>query len=490
MRVLSRVRLSLANSAVLLSLALVSGTAVAIGAVSLSVLQATLEQRVIHEQAKNTRIAAYVLKQFHSETQFSIHDGRVTRISMPRIPAFSDHVMIEAVGVLSGETATVFALDPQNGDFWRRSTNIVKPDGERAVGTPLGKDGPVYPVVSRGEQYRGQATILGIPYYTEYTPISDPAGKVIGVLYVGVRQASFQRDFAEIRSAIFLAGGTAALVLLAIAFVLARLGLRPLSGMTRAMRALGAGNFDVVLPGLGRQDEIGDMAQAVEDFKLKAVEKAGREAEEKEARAREAAARRTADMHKLADSFDAAVGRIVGTVASAASELAASARTLADTTESTQMLASTVASSSEQASTNVHSVASATEELGSSVREISRQVHESSRIAGEAVRQAEKTDQRVTDLLHAAGRIGDIVKLITAIAEQTNLLALNATIEAARAGEAGRGFAVVASEVKQLATQTSKATGDIGAQIAAMQAATRESVESIKEMGDTINRIS
>src|SRR5205814_102691 len=110
--------------------------------------------------------------------------------------------------------------------------------------------------------------------------------------------------------------------------------------------------------------------------------------------------------------------------------------------------------------------------------------------AAEAVRQAQKTDARIAELSAAAGRIGDVVKLITAIAEQTNLLALNATIEAARAGEAGRGFAVVASEVKQLASQTAKATDEIGTQIAGMQTATQESVAAIKEIGGTIGRIS
>jgi len=150
----------------------------------------------------------------------------------------------------------------------------------------------------------------------------------------------------------------------------------------------------------------------------------------------------------------------------------------------------TVTAASEQASANVEAVAGATEEMSSSVNEISRQVHESSRIASEAVHQAAKTDSRIAQLTQAATRIGDVVALITAIAEQTNLLALNATIEAARAGDAGRGFAVVASEVKQLASQTAKATEEIGTQVAGMQAATNESVAAIKEIGGTIGRIS
>ena len=149
-----------------------------------------------------------------------------------------------------------------------------------------------------------------------------------------------------------------------------------------------------------------------------------------------------------------------------------------------------VAAASDEASANVGAVASAAEEMSASVTEISRQVHDSSRIAADAVKQAERTDVRINELLQAAGRIGDVVKLITAIAEQTNLLALNATIEAARAGESGRGFAVVASEVKALASQTAMATEEISAQVAAMQASTSDAVASIGGITETIAQMS
>jgi methyl-accepting chemotaxis protein len=265
---------------------------------------------------------------------------------------------------------------------------------------------------------------------------------------------------------------------------------RPLTRLVAAMKELASGNFEIALPGLGRSDEIGEVAGAVEMFKAKAVEKAVREAEQKQAQAEAAALQRKADMHRLADQFQAAVGEIVGTVASASTELEAAATTLTHTADNTQRLSTAVAAASEEASTNVQSVASASEELTSSVNEIARQVQESSRIAGQAVTQAKATDARINQLSTASTRIGDAVKIITAIAEQTNLLALNATIEAARAGDAGKGFAVVASEVKALASQTAKATDDIGAQINAIQTATQESVAAIKEIGTTINRIS
>jgi methyl-accepting chemotaxis protein len=264
----------------------------------------------------------------------------------------------------------------------------------------------------------------------------------------------------------------------------------PLRGMVRDMQKLASGDFDVVLPGLGRKDEIGAMAQAVEQFKVKAAERARHEAEQEDAVKRAAASARKAEMHRLADGFDAAVGNIVSAVARLSDELESAASTLTSNADTARQLSDVVAGASQEASVNVQSVALATHELTGSVSEISRHVQESSRIATDAVRQADQTDSRIAALSKAATRIGNVVNLITDIARQTNLLALNATIEAARAGEAGKGFAVVAAEVKTLATETAKATDEISAQIAEMQTATQESVIAIKEIGATIGRIS
>jgi len=265
---------------------------------------------------------------------------------------------------------------------------------------------------------------------------------------------------------------------------------RPMTAMCSAMRKLAAGNFEVVLPGLGRRDELGEMASAVEEFKVQAIARAERDAATQEAQNKAASEARRAELIRFADEFETAVGAIVANVSSSAVQLEAAAGTLTRTAETTQSLSSQVAGASEEASTNMQSVASATEELSASVDEIGRRVKESSEIAEAAVRQAEQTDGRIGKLSRAAQEIGDVVKLITAIAEQTNLLALNATIEAARAGDAGRGFAVVASEVKSLASQTAKATDEISNHISGMQGATQESVAAIKEIGGTIGRIS
>ena len=297
------------------------------------------------------------------------------------------------------------------------------------------------------------------------------------------------RSTSSLVSAGIVEVGCIALALLSFWIAFSKI-VRPLSALTAAMGELARGNFAVILPGLHRSDEVGDMAHAVEEFKIKAEQKARDEAEAKIRQDQVAAQQRKADMHRLADAFESAVGEIVETVSAASTELEASAGSLTATAERAQQLTTSVAASSEQASTNVQSVASATEELSSSVTEIGRQVHESARMATDAVDQAHTTNDRVSELSKAAGRIGEVVELINTIAGQTNLLALNATIEAARAGEAGRGFAVVASEVKALAEQTAKATGEIGQQITGIQAATEESVSAIKGISSTIERLS
>ena len=281
-----------------------------------------------------------------------------------------------------------------------------------------------------------------------------------------------------------------AFVGIVVSFLIGRNISRPVVAMSKAMRELAVGNFEVQLPGLDRRDEVGQMAHAIQDFKVQAVAKAERETAEREEKNRELAAARRAELHNLAERFETAVGDIIENVGSASNELENSAVILTKSSAATQQLSTVVAAASEETSTNVQSVASATEEMAGSINEIGRQVTDSNRITNEAVHQAQKTDARIAELSLAASRIGDVTKLITTIAEQTNLLALNATIEAARAGDAGRGFAVVAQEVKALAAQTAKATSEIATQIAGMQAATQDSVLAIKEISGTIGRVS
>lgn len=292
---------------------------------------------------------------------------------------------------------------------------------------------------------------------------------------------------------------------LAFAVVVGALGAMVLAGLTAAvfivrdialgigsvlspMRTLAAGNLEANVPHQGEKTEVGQIADAVQVFKDAMIAKKSAD----EAVAVEAGAKmqRAETLASATRSFEGMIGELIGSLSSASTEMEATASTLTAATDVTRQLSNDAANNSHDVSQSIQSTASAAEEITSSVNEIGRQVQESSRVAQVAVKQAEKTDASITELSKAAARIGDVVKLITAIAEQTNLLALNATIEAARAGEAGRGFAVVASEVKALASQTAKATDDISAQIAEMQAATGDSVATIKEISTTIDLIS
>jgi methyl-accepting chemotaxis protein len=282
--------------------------------------------------------------------------------------------------------------------------------------------------------------------------------------------------------------GAAVIAGIGVSFYLVRDVSNGIASIVKPMQALGNGDLSAQVPHQGEKTEIGAMADTLQVFKEALIAK--KAADEAAAHDAEAKIERGRRVDNITRDFESMISEIVNTVSSASSQLESSAGTLTATAKRSQELAITVSAASEEASTNVQSVASATEELTSSVNEISRQVQDSARMASEAVGQARSTTDRVSELSKAATRIGDVVELINTIAGQTNLLALNATIEAARAGEAGRGFAVVASEVKALAEQTSKATGEIGQQISGIQAATQDSVNAIKEISVTIEKLS
>src|SRR3979411_285825 len=274
-----------------------------------------------------------------------------------------------------------------------------------------------------------------------------------------------------------------------IAWMIGRSIAKPLGQLGARMQALADGKLDGEIPGLGRGDEIGAMAATVQIFKDNAVRIHGLERAQAETQARAAAERRTA-MENIASDFERSVTGIVRSVATAAAKMQTTAQSMTATASDASARAATVGAASQSSSNNVGTVAAAAEELSGSVSEISRQVARSSEIASKAVGDAERTNATVGALSTGAEKIGEGVKLIHSIAAQTNLLALNATIEAARAGESGRGFAVVASEVKALANQTAKATEEISAQVAAMQASTSDAVVSIGGITETIAQLS
>jgi methyl-accepting chemotaxis protein len=279
----------------------------------------------------------------------------------------------------------------------------------------------------------------------------------------------------------------AALAGVLVGFALIRSVVSPIKTSIDAVESLASGRLDTPVEGTLRQDEIGALARALDVFKRNALEI--RRLAELEAAEREAKERRADRLVGLVRDFEAKAGNAVAVLASGASELQTTSQTMSGSAAQTRQQAANVAAAAEQAGASVATVAAAAEELAASIREISRQVTQSTRIAGQAVEDARRTDEIVRTLADGAEKIGQVVGLITSIAGQTNLLALNATIEAARAGDAGKGFAVVASEVKSLATQTARATEEIGNQIGQLQGATKEAVDAIRGITEIIQEV-
>ncbi|MDM7947110.1 MAG: HAMP domain-containing methyl-accepting chemotaxis protein [Oceanibaculum nanhaiense] len=262
---------------------------------------------------------------------------------------------------------------------------------------------------------------------------------------------------------------------------------RPMAGITEAMLRVAEGDLDGEIPYKDRKDEIGDLAGTLVVFRDNA--EARRRMEAATAEEQRKRAERQQVIENLLVNFDNSVSGVLGAVAAAATELERTATSMTDVAQVTSDQALATSEAAQQTSANVQTVAAATDEMSSSTAEIARQVEESTKVARQASQEAEQTGTIVEELSNSAKRIGEVIGLINDIAEQTNLLALNATIEAARAGEAGKGFAVVASEVKNLASQTAKATEDIVAQVNAMQSATGSTVQAIASIAAVIAQV-
>jgi len=318
-------------------------------------------------------------------------------------------------------------------------------------------------------------------------PLVDFSGDAVGVVTVAFDRTELDamntqiiQIFGALSFIIVLAG-------LALAWVLNRGISGPLGSFTESLQAIGRGELNVQIFGTDRNDEIGELASSVQVIQEAAGIKAEEDRRAKEERENTAKIEKDRIMRSLASEFETDVGSIVTSVATSSKEMEQAAQTLFNSASETSSKASTVSLASEDASSNVQTVAAAAEELSASVSEISEQVSRSNSMSEEAKRHAQETVTKVSDMASNAQKIGDIITLIQQIAEQTNLLALNATIEAARAGEAGKGFAVVADEVKTLADQTADATTEIASQIGEIQKSTEESVQSISTIAAAID---
>jgi methyl-accepting chemotaxis protein len=313
-----------------------------------------------------------------------------------------------------------------------------------------------------------------------------PWGWVIGT---GVYVDDLQAQLWESKRSVLISALVIIAVLGAITLLIASRMSSALAAMSKALNQLGAGEFDITLPGLARSDELGDMARSIEQFKRKTEEKAHNAAALEDDQRQMAEHVKSQALQELAEAVEREASSVVDEVARGTGNMAESAKSMTSSTLTLEQNSSSVAAAAEQALATTRTVADASAQLATSISEISARVGTSRELTRKAVAASSEAQSTIAKLSDAANKVGAVTSLISEIAGQTNLLALNATIEAARAGDAGRGFAVVASEVKTLAEQTAKATGEISQQIAEIQASTRASVDSIGAIGEVIGNV-
>nr|WP_321482530.1 Cache 3/Cache 2 fusion domain-containing protein [uncultured Cohaesibacter sp.] len=461
---------------------------IALAAATWSTISNKINSDVLQQQAVSIRVASQIFETSLPDVSVTRDaTGGIRRLVMKDIPAFSNHDMIDRIGSITGETATLFAWDAQSKDFWRKTTNIKKPDGKRAIGTPLGKNGAVYPVVTQGKTFMGEAVILGVPYYTLYQPIFSPSNRVNGILYVGIQKERVQSILSDVLQGLLISALIVGALIVAFAFFASRRMMKPLPVMTNLLAAISHDEKISEIPYQSRKDEIGDMAAAVAVLNDKNVHRL--ELEHHKAETDKERERHEQKMLQTVVAFDHDIQAILESVSENSRTMEGTAQRLTEIAEATAEQSTNASSVSNEAASNAQTVASASEELSASIGEISQQLSKTRSVVSLASNESIATNEKVESLDVAAQKIGEVVTLIQAVAEQTNLLALNATIEAARAGEAGKGFAVVAAEVKELANQTSKATEEISSQISGIQSSSQEAVAAISKISETMAEV-
>jgi methyl-accepting chemotaxis protein len=406
------------------------------------------------------------------------------------------HILSATDDEAAKELATMGQVVDAAGKAWSRYEKTLSPGEERAVADQIQRAWLDYLTANdrlmeadRKHDVAASARLYKGDLRTTYNAFAGLLDQDLDVQQHGAAQNVSEGEALYASAQIWTWSGlaiAAAVCLLAGWMAAARVS-RPIGRLTASMARLAAHELEAEIDGLGRKDEIGQMAAAVQVFKDSMIEADRLAAAEKAEQLRKEQRQKAVDSYIA--TFEREIQETLHTLGSAATELRATAQNMTAIAEETSRQSLAVASASEEASTNVTTVASATEELTVSIAEISRQASQSSTVATKAVTEATLTNEKVLSLAEAAQRVGDVIELINGIAAQTNLLALNATIEAARAGEAGKGFAVVASEVKALASQTAKATEDISGQISDMQNATRSSVDAIANITRVIGEI-
>jgi methyl-accepting chemotaxis protein len=355
----------------------------------------------------------------------------------------------DKVKELCGGTATIFMGDT------RVSTNVTKDDGSRAVGTKL--QGPAYDAIFKeGKPFRGETKILGVPYFTSYDPIRNDKGEVIGVLYVGIKKSEF---FSVIDNVKYAVVGLTALILLlsgGFSMLFVHRLFKPLNKVVDSLTGLSKGDLTVRCD-INTHDELGILGKEV-NIVAENLRRTLEQVVQCSSQVATAASQLYSTSEQMATGAEQVAGQ-TGTVATAGEEMAMTSTEISNN-------CSTAAQGAQQANDRALAGAAVVEATVEVMNRIAEQV---------------RTTAKTMEGLGARGdQIGEIVGTIEDIADQTNLLALNAAIEAARAGEQGRGFAVVADEVRALAERTTRATREIGEMIKAIQHETKNAVTAME----------
>jgi len=318
-----------------------------IGGASIFTLNEQLKQKTLAQQHQSLRTVALMVKHYYPDLSFDVtKEGHIEDIRLNDIPEFTDHTVIDLASQATGDTATVFTWDDTSRDFWRKTTNIIKPDGNRAVGTPLGQNGSVYPVIMSGNTFIGEATILGKDYFTLYEPIRNTQSEIIGILYVGVEKEKVDALFNSMVVSIVTSAAFVLVLLLLLTSWLARKGVQPLSDLTLVMKDLAQGDLSVSVPHQDKKDELGDMARAVKIFKSNAVE---RETLQQDKSAQEAKERdHQAAIQNATQSFDQHVTHMLDTIQQAVTDLNHSASTLSEDAKESSHRINSVATTTQQ----------------------------------------------------------------------------------------------------------------------------------------------
>ena len=410
------------------------------------------------------------------------HDGATQGVLVFQMPIGRiNGTMSDYTGLgESGETYIV------GSDYMMRNDSRFVTKGETSILKTKVETSTVKAALEGKDGFEQISDYRGTPVYSAHTPIEFLGSKFAIIGEVSVTEAN--APIISLRNKLLMIVGGIVAVMIMVGALFAHKITSALSNITKAMRKVADGELKTEVPSLSRKDEIGEIAAALQVFKenAQAMEQMQQQ-EDKNKIANEE--QKKGMMRDLANKFEQNVKGVVDMVASAATEMDATSKSVTNVAANNkgklEMLNSQIAGTSK----NVQMVSSATSQLSSAINEISSQIARATTITAAAVEEAKTTDVTVKGLTEASGKIGEVLEMINSIAAQINLLALNATIEAARAGEAGKGFAVVASEVKNLAGQTTKATEQIAVFINSIQGATSDTVSAINSIGAKIRDI-